>query len=229
VELYGINNGDFFGNSIPDTKRIINDLGMSISSTHTGSGLFPEDTNAPEWDFWKKITGYLNTLDAGWAVASSLPLKPVTMDDLKSICAHFNRVGEVCKKGGVKFAFHNHHEVFGKIENEIELDYLIKNTDPNLVFFQLDMGHTVRGGGDCARYLRDFPKRIPMWHASDFDRASEKYTWLGKGSVPYPTLFDLAKSSGLEVLTVEQETEVDTLTACKSDFDYIKQFKWTKA
>jgi len=233
VELYGVNDGKFFGHSMEDTRKMINDLGMSISSTHTGSGILPEDTSAPEWDFWKRIAGYLNTCGAEWAVASSLPGEMNTLDDLKLICAHFNRVGEVCKKEGVKFAFHNHTDVFGKIEDEVALDYMINNTEPNLVFFQMDMGHTVNGGGDCVYYIRNYPGRIPMWHASDFDLENSDlenriYTWLGKGSVPYPALFELANASGLEVLTVEQETEVDTLAACKADFDYIKQFKWTQ-
>ena len=150
------------------------------------------------------------------------------MDDLKRIAAHFNRVGEVCKKGGVKFAYHNHDAELRKLDGEVILEFLIKNTDPKLVSFQLDMGHVVNGGGDCVQLLRSYSKRIPLWHASDFDKPNRKYVGLGKGSVPYPALFDLAKSSGLELLTVEQENEVDTFALCKQDFDYLKQFKWTK-
>ena len=71
-------------------------------------------------------------------------------------------------------------------------------------------------------------KRIPLWHASDFDAASQRYTVLGKGSVSYPTLFDLAKKSGLEQLIVEQETGGNIFSDVKVDFDYLKQFKWTK-
>ena len=227
AELYGINEGDFFGRTMKETKTMLKDLGMSVSGTHTGSGILPENTNAQEWDFWKKMAEYLKTVGGKWAVQAGYP-GAKTLDELKRVAEHFNRVGEVCQKGGIKFAYHNHHAELGKIEGEVILDYLIKNTDPKLVFFQMDMGHTVNGGGDCVRYLREFPKRIPLWHASDFDTASRKYTWLGKGSVPYPMLFELAKSSGLEVLSVEQETEIDTFAACKSDFDYIKQFKWTK-
>ena len=229
VEMFSINNGTFFDISMKEVKDMIHNLGMTISSTHTSSGVLPENINAPEWDFWKRIAEYLNTLDAKWAVQSSLPIRSAaSMDDLKRITGQFNRAGEVCKREGVKFAFHNHAEVFGKVGNDVVMEYMIANTDPNLVFYQLDMGHTVRGGGDCADLIRKFPKRIPMWHASDYDRAKKEYVWLGKGNVPYAALFDLAESTGLEVLTVEQETEVDTLTACKADFDYIKQFKWTQ-
>ena len=228
AELFKINDGDFFGHPLKEVRVMLKDLGMSITGTHTGSGVLPEDINAPEWDFWKKISEYVRTVDAKWAIQAGFP-GAKSVDDLKRLSAHFNRVGQVCQKNGVKFAYHNHHAELGKIEGEVILEYLIKNTDPKYVFFQMDMGHTVNGGGDCTRYLREFPKRIPLWHASDFDAANRKYTWLGKGSVPYPALFDLAKSSGLEVLNVEQETLENTLEACKSDFNYLKQFKWTKA
>ena len=227
VEPYGFNGDKFLGHTMKELSVIVKDMGMTISSTHTGSGILPEDINAKEWDFWKKCAGSLKSGGGKWAVQAGFP-GAESLDDLNRIVAHFNRVGEVCKKEGVKFAFHNHHAEFGEIEGEIILDFLIKNTDPELVYFQLDMGHTVNGGGDCIHYLRDFPGRIPLWHASDFDASSRKYIEVGSGSVPYPAMFELAESSGLEQLTVEQETEGDIFASCKIDFDYLKQFKWTK-
>jgi sugar phosphate isomerase/epimerase len=216
----------FFGRTLKELSIILKDMGMTISSAHTGSGLLPEDTNTPEWDFWRKSTNEIKSGGGKWVVYPSLPGPANNMDDLKRIVGHFNRVGELCKKVGLRLAFHNHYEVFGKIENETVLDFLIENTDPKLVFFQLDLGHTVNGGGDCVHYIRDYPGRIPLWHASDFDLETRKYTEVGKGSVPYATLFEMAKSSGLEHLIVEQEA--GGFPSCKVDFDYLKQYKWTK-
>jgi len=228
VEPYGFNSDKFFDYTMKDLSKVVGDLGMTITSTHTGSGLLPEDTNAPEWDFWKKRAEYLLSGGGKFAVQSSFPGgRNPTIDQLKRIAAFFNRAGEVCKKGGIRFGYHNHHSEFAKVEGEVILEYLVKNTDPELVFFQLDMGHTVNGGGDCYQLLSTYPKRFPMWHASDYHAINKTYTLLGKGSVPYPTLFEIAESSGLEILTIEQETEHETLAACKSDFDYMKQFKWT--
>ena len=229
VEPYGFNGEKFLDRiTMKDLSVMVKDMGMTISGTHTGSKLLPEDTNAPEWDFWKKCADSIRSGGGKWAIQASLPGPRTNMDDLKRIVSFFNRAGEVCKQSGVKFAFHNHHKEFEKIDDYVILDYLIKNTDPKLVFFQLDLGHTVNGGGDCVRYLRDFQGRIPLWHASDFDATSRKYTEVGKGSVPYKALFDLPNASGLEQLTVEQETEGDIFASCKEDFDYLKQFKWTK-
>ena len=227
VEPYGFTSDDFFGHTMKDLSKIVKDMGMSVSGSHIWSSISVNNPTEKEWDFWKKCAEILKSGGAKWAVQSSLP-RVRTLDDLKRIVSYFNRAGEICKKGGTKFAFHNHTVEFAEVEGEIILDYMIKNTDPKLVFFQLDLGHIVNGGGDCIHYMHDFPGRIQMWHASDFDAASRKYTVVGKGSVPYPVLFDLANSAGLEDLTVEQETGGDIFTACKENFDYLKQFKWTK-
>ena len=227
VEPYGFNGDKFFGRTMKELSALVKDMGMTISGTHTGSGLLPEDTNAKEWDFWKKCAASLKSGGAKWAVQAGYP-GAKNVDDLKRIAAHFNRVGEVCKKSGVKFAYHNHHAELAKIDGEVILEFLIKNTDPKLVSFQLDMGHTVNGGGDCIYYLRNFPGRIRLWHASDFDVVTRQYTEVGKGSVPYPAMFELAKLAGLEQLIVEQETEGDIFASLKANFDYLKQFKWTK-
>jgi len=227
VEPYGFTTDDFFGHTMKELSKIVKDMGMSISGSHIWWNISLNDPTEKEWDFWKNCAGVLKSGGAKWAVQSSMP-KIQSLDDLKRIVSYFNRAGEICKKGGVKFAFHNHTDVFSKIDGELIFDFLVKNTDPKLVFFQLDFGHTVNGGGDCIRCIRDYPGRIPLWHASDFDAASRRYSEVGKGAVPYPALFDLADSSGLEHLIVEQETGNDRFALCKASFDYLKQFKWTK-
>ena len=228
VEVYSFRSEKFLGYTLKDLSVLLKDMGMTISGAHTGSGILPEDINAKEWDFWKNCAAYIKSGGGKWAVHAGMP-KVENLDDLKRVAAHFNRVGEVCKKGGVKFAYHNHHREFSKVDGEVILDFFIKNTDPKLVSFQLDFGHAVNGGADCVQYLLNYPKRFALWHASDFDAVSRKYTEVGKGSVPYPALFDMAKSSGLEQLIVEQETGGDIFASCKVDFDYLKQFKWTKS
>ena len=230
VEPYGFNSDKFFNYTMKELSNVVGDMGMTISSTHTGSRLLPEDINAPDWDFWKKCSEYLLSGGGKFAVQSSFPggREEVTLDLLKRIAAFFNNAGEICKRGGIKFGYHNHTTEFGKVGDEVILEFLIKNTDPELVFFQLDMGHTVNGGGDCFKLLSTYRNRIPLWHASDYHAINRGYTQLGQGSAPYPALFEIADSSGLEILTIEQETDTNVMAACKADFDYLKQFSWTQ-
>jgi len=227
IEPYGFAEDDFFGHTMKELSKKVKDMGMSVSGSHIWTGIKPKDPDTKEWDFWKKCAARMKSGGAEWAILSSIP-KPNTSDDLKRIADYFNHAGKICKEGGAKFGFHNHYDEFNKINGEIALDYLIKNTEPKLVSFQLDLGHVINGGGDIMHYVSDFPGRIKLWHASDFDRTKREYTEAGKGDVPYTALFELAKSSGLERLIVEQETKGDIFTSCKIDFDFLKQFRWTK-
>jgi len=227
VEPYGFDGEKFFGYTMKEVSDIAKNMGMTVSGSHINSGILPEDTNAKEWDFWKKCADAIKSGGGKWAIQAGFPVAN-TVDDLKRIAAYFNHAGEICKKNGVKFAFHNHYEELKKIEGEVILDSILKMTDPKLVSLQLDLAHTVNGGGDCIHYLCYYPGRVRLWHASDFNAASREYTEVGKGSVPYDTLFNMANLSGLEYLIVEQETAGDIFASCKADFDYLKQYKWTK-
>jgi sugar phosphate isomerase/epimerase len=229
VEAYGFTEDDFFGHTMKELSKKVKDLGMSVSGSHIWKNATIKDPDSKEWDFWKTCAATMKSGGAEWAILSSIP-KPTTLDDLKNTVDYFNHAGKICKEGGVRFGFHNHYDEFTKIESvgEAILDYLIKNTDPKLVSFQLDLGHVINGGGDIMHYVRDFPGRIRLWHASDFRLAKRTYTEDGTGNVPYPELFKLADSSGLERLVVEQETTGDIFASLKTDFDYLKQFKWTK-
>ena len=68
VEIYGLKEGKFFNRPIKEVNNMLKDMGMSISSTHTGSSVLPEDTNAKEWDLWKECAASLKSVGAKWAV-----------------------------------------------------------------------------------------------------------------------------------------------------------------
>jgi len=227
IEPYGFAEDNFFGHTMKELSKKVKDMGMTVSGSHIWTSIKPKNTDPKEWDFWKNCAARMQSGGAKWAILSSIP-KLITLDDLKRTTDYFNHAGKICKENGAKFGFHNHYDEFVKIEGEVILDYLIKNTDPKLVSFQLDLGHVVNGGGDCLHYLSNYPGRIKLWHASDFILSSREYTEAGKGDVPYSTLFEVAKITGLEQLIVEQETKGDIFASCKADFDYLKKFKWTK-
>ncbi|MDR2848901.1 MAG: sugar phosphate isomerase/epimerase [Bacteroidales bacterium] len=226
AEAYGWDGKSFMGKSLKETAAILADVGMQLSGTHCGTGLLPTDINNKEWDYWRTSAQEMHAAGGRHLVQSWLPVEK-TLDNLKRLAAQFNKIGEICKQGGVKFGYHNHHAEFQQIEGNAILDVLIQNTNPALVFFQMDLGHTVNGGGDVLGYMRKYPKRFLSWHASDFKRGGD-YTEVGSGDVPWMELFNIAKSYGLEDLTVEQETGADIYASCKTDFDYLAQFAWTK-
>ena len=230
VETFGLFEEKFFGYSMKELDAIIKDMGMSISGGHFQRWqMLPEDVNSPEWDYWKYCISEFKSVGAKWAIQASMPGgEPKSMDGVKRVAAHFNRVGELCRKSGLKFAFHNHPPDFKMMEDVRIFDYLLKNTDPKLVYYQIDCGNIINVGCDCIQYLRDYPGRFPLWHTTDYDAANRKSMLAGEGDVPFAEMFKQAKALGLEQLTNELHTGQNDFNACKTSFDYLKQFTWTK-
>ncbi|MDR3093084.1 MAG: sugar phosphate isomerase/epimerase [Bacteroidales bacterium] len=228
VEAYGVDGDKFLHKTLKETSAIVKDMGMKLTSTHCGTGLLPADTQAKEWDYWRKTAQAMKEVGGKFLAQPWVPSMK-TIDELKRSAEQFNKVGEICKKNGLKFAFHNHDIEFKKFDGQgpVIEDFLLKNTDPELVFFQLDLGHVINGGGDILDYMRKYPKRFLSWHASDFKKG-QGYIELGQGDVPWYDLFKIAKSYGLEDLTMEHESGDDRFAIMKRNFDYLAQFPWTK-
>jgi sugar phosphate isomerase/epimerase len=227
VEAYGVDGDKFLDKTLKETSAIVKDMGMKLTSTHCGTDLLPTDVNAKEWDYWRKTAYSMKEVGAKFLAQPWVPSMK-TMDDLKRSAEQFNKVGEICKKNGLKFAFHNHDAEFKKFDGQVIEDFLLKNTDPGLVFFQMDLGHVINGGGDIMEYMRKYPKRFLSWHASDFKKG-QGYVELGHGDVPWDELFKIAKSYGLEDLTMEHEEGADRFDICKRNFDFLAKYPWTKA
>lgn len=64
-----------------------------------------------------------------------------TVEGVKAECALMNKIGEEADKRGIKFGYHNHNMEFATIPNtdKIYEDFLIANTDPDKVFFEMDV------------------------------------------------------------------------------------------
>ncbi|MDR3309490.1 MAG: sugar phosphate isomerase/epimerase [Tannerella sp.] len=223
AEAYGYD-GKFIGKTLKETSEALSEVGMKLSGTHCGSGLLPADVKASEWDYWRKGADEMKEAGGRHLVQSWLPAK--NLDELKQLTEQFNKIGTICKQGGVKFGYHNHHAEMKEMDGHVILDFLVKNTDPELVFFQMDLGHTLNGGGDILGYMSKYPHRFLSWHASDFKR-EQGYCEVGQGDVPYEKLLEIAESYGLEDLTVEQETGGDIFASCRNDFNYLIKFDWT--
>ena len=88
-----------------------------------------------------------------YLVCAAIPTK--TMDDVKIAVDVFGKAGEACRKAGVQFAFHNHSFEFVPINGVSPYDYIMANTDKDLVKSELDLGWVTVAGKTLWRYLRN--------------------------------------------------------------------------
>ena len=214
VEHANYANRKFYGWSVSEFRKILNGFGMSMPSGHTV-------LDAKHWDASKKdfTNEWKYTVEDAAAMGQSFVISPwleeskrKSMGDLKSFMEVFNRSGELCKKFGMKFGYHNHDFEFSeKVEGKVLFDIILSETDPNLVMQQLDIGNMLNGGAKALEVMQQYPGRFESMHVKDEIKATEGHepfesTILGKGVVPIKSIIDLGRASGTKHFIIEQES-----------------------
>jgi sugar phosphate isomerase/epimerase len=82
-----------------------------------------------------------------------------TIDEAKKAVADFNTAGKVLQENGITLCYHNHGYEFGPYEAGTLFDYIVKNTDPKYVSFEMDMLWAFHGGANPAKLLLQYPTR----------------------------------------------------------------------
>jgi len=131
-----------------------------------------------------------------------------TVDAWKEVTDKFNKCGEICKKAGIKFAYHNHAYSFKAFSGMIPHDFIMDNTDPDLVDHEMDIYWVVTGGADPKEYLTKYANRFKLCHIKDRKAdATEDFasTNLGTGIIDYTSILPVAKANGMKYYLAEQE------------------------
>ena len=119
-----------------------------------------------------------------------------------------------------------------KLNDQTVYDIILKNTDPNLVIQQLDIGNLYNGGAKAIDIVRRYPGRFQSMHVKDEIQATsgnEKFesTLLGKGIVGVKEVIDLGKKSGGTIhFIIEQESYQgkSALETCKDNLAVMKSW-----
>jgi len=163
---------------------------------------------------------------------------PMTEEDFKHTAARMNEVGKAAKAAGLQYAYHNHNFEFEKMpDGSPAYDLLLKESDPELVKFEVDCGWMVVAGADPVKYFHDYPGRFRMLHIKDFKPVAQpttdlmgkdrpQGTDLGKGFIDYTPIFAAAKGAGIEHVFAEQEAPftVSQMESAKLDYAFLQKF-----
>lgn len=221
LESYEGPEGIYWGMSAKECGSYLNSLGMQMISTHC-------DINT---DFEKKAADAAS-IGMKYLICPWLgPQKSIS--DFQQFAKEFNEKGKICRKHGIRFAYHNHDYSFKAVDNQIPQEVLLKETDPDLVDFEMDMFWLKTGGGDPLDWYTRFPGRFKLGHIKDRSNLSTssgdyESTDLGTGSIDYATLLPIAKDLGLKYIVLEQESYPNgsPLAAAKVGANYLKKLKF---
>ena len=186
-----------FGLPAADFKALCDKHGLKIVSTHHSIGMNPEK-EAEIMEQWKEVFKGLNVMGAKYCVIPSFKLGE-TLEDLKAVCDYFNKVGALAKEYGLKLGYHNHAFEYEVVDGKVKWEYMIENTDPESVFFQMDVYWTTKGGKNPVDYLKKYPERIKMLHIKDDLVIGDS------GKIDFEAIFNQFYANGYSDFVVEQE------------------------
>lgn len=207
----------FYGYSPKEFRKVLDDLGMKMPSGHTVLHSRHWDAATKEFnDVWKYTVEDAAVLGQEFVISPSMEEKQRrNYNELMTLLEMFNKSGELCKKQGMKFGYHNHEFEFSeKLNGETLYDIIMKNTDPALVIHQLDIGNMYNANAKAADVIKKYPGRFESMHVKDEIRASgdnarHQYesTLLGKGVINVKEVLELGKKmGGTKHFIIEQES-----------------------
>ncbi|UPZ13557.1 sugar phosphate isomerase/epimerase family protein [Flavobacterium humidisoli] len=225
VETYGFSTKDqFWGLTPKEFKKILDDNGLKAASGHYNLGSFLYDGNTTE---------LIASIEAAKTLKSEFLTVPWVdepfrrnIEDYKKIAARVNEVAKMCKSAGLKLAYHNHDFEFQKHDGITGFEILLKETDKDLVFFELDLYWVIHSGNDPLKLFRENPNRFKMWHVKDKDKTNNDLnTEVGSGTIDFKPLFAAAKQSGMIHFFVEQENNFasNSFESIKTSCDFISK------
>jgi sugar phosphate isomerase/epimerase len=227
----------FYGYSATEFKKLLDGLGLLMPSGHTVMRKQHWDEAKKDFtDEWKYTVEDAATVGQQYVISPWLDESlRKTYDDFKAYMDVFNKSGELCKKSGMKFGYHNHDFEFSTQLNGKKLfDLILQNTDPSLVAQQLDIGNMYHAGGIALDIVKQYPGRFELMHVKDEIKSAKgemggnyESTVLGKGVIPVKEVIDLGrKSGGTRYFIIEQESYQGQapLDSMKQDLAMMK--KW---
>jgi sugar phosphate isomerase/epimerase len=229
LEAAGYKEGKFYGLKGKEFKALVNSMGMVLPSSHLVAEKTTPDTPLDILTNMQAAVDDAAELGVKYLVYAYLrPDERKNLDDYKRYAEQFNKAGEICKKAGIQFSYHNHDFEFLKLDGQMPYDLLLKETDPELVKMELDLYWITKAGYDPLQYFKNHPGRFKLWHVKDMENTAEKsFTEVGNGTINFQPIFNAAKQSGMEYFFVEQDKcKGSPLDSIKTSYMNLKKIKF---
>lgn len=209
-------------------KKLCDERGIKISATGTGYDQLVKDP--------MDAVNKAKALGASYVMCAWIPHQKgeFNLENAKKAVDEFNRAGKVMKDNGITFCYHNHGYEFHSYEDGTLFDYLVKNTNPNYVSFEMDILWAQHGGADPVALLKKYGNRFKLMHLKDLKKGikgdltggtpAENDVVLGDGQVDIPEILRLAKKAGVKHYYIEDESNHEYEQMPKS-IAYLKSLK----
>ena len=234
-----VESAGFYGKTAAQFRAALDAAGVACPSAHIqgrgGADSFSGDLG--------KLADDLKTIGVKTAVMPSpyIPdrlqgkglretLTQLTADDFKMNADFLNAKAAGLKSAGIKVGYHNHNFELAPLGSTNGLEILLKNTDPALVTFEMDLGWVAAAGRDPAALLKAHKGRFTLVHIKDLKASTKPNfeltmdpTEIGAGSLDWKAILATAYATGVRGFFVEQEAPFahPRLEAAQLDHDFL--------
>lgn len=231
IKALGVTDMEFsnlFGTTPEALRRLLDERGIKCSSFGVG---YEELVNKTE-----EVARKAKILGASYVRVAWIPHKaPFTFADAQMAVQDFNRVGKILKEQhGLIFCYHNHGYEFLPYKDGTLFDYIVQNTNPKYVSFELDILWAVHPGQDPVQLLNKYGKRFQLMHLKDLRKGVkgdftgstpiENDVALGTGQINIPAVLKAAKKAGIKHYYIEDESNLKSIQVPRT-MAYLKSLK----
>jgi|TARA_Y100001934_G_scaffold274182_1_gene365793 sugar phosphate isomerase/epimerase len=206
IEAAGYADGKFYNMTPQDFKSFLESIDIKPVSTHQGSVTLE---NADQMIADVKAAGF------EYFVVPVPPMGMFTFDaeartmgmdgTAKELTDILTTLGKKCKEQGLKLLYHNHDfEYKENAEGIVPIEYMLENTDPEFVNFQMDLYWVTKAGADPVTYFEKYPGRFKLWHVKDMDDQG-RFAPVGEGTIDFAKILANKDKSGMQYYFVEQD------------------------
>lgn len=228
LQAMGIKDMEFsslFGTTAAEIRKLLDERDMYCSSFGVGYADLVNKT--------QEVAENAKTLGANYVRVASIPHeRPFDLSDAKKAIADFNAAGKILKEEhNLTFCYHNHGYEFYAYEDGTLFDYMMEETDPAYVSYEIDILWTFFPGEDPAALINKYPNRFKLMHLKDLKKGvegnmsggtpKENDVVLGTGQLDLPAILKAAKNAGVEHFYIEDESPIYYQQVPKS-IEYLK-------
>ncbi|MFV0346004.1 MAG: sugar phosphate isomerase/epimerase family protein [Bacteroidales bacterium] len=225
VEMAGYSDGKFYGMLPEDFKKLCEDNGIKALGSHYGPNISNEEGSLD-----KALEEWKVAIDAHKRAGCTYIVKPSqgkwayeSLEGLKAYCDYYNKVGDMCNAAGLRFGYHNHDAEFKEVEGKVIYDYMLENTDPTKVAFELDLYWIDKGGKVATDYFKKYPGRFEYYHVKNEKELCADGEAIFKGA------FEDATGAGVKEIVVEVEHyNFEPLVSVMKSLDFLSSKDYVK-
>lgn len=200
IESYEGKDGMFWGLGNTGFKNYMDELGMKIVSSHCD---FRKD--------FERKAAEAAAIGMNYLICPYVGRKK-TLDEYKSIADEFNNAAEICRKNGIRFAYHNHDYSFRLQDGQYPQDIFMRTANHSSMDFEMDIYWVVTANQDPVAWLKKYPNRFRLSHIKDRKKGIEPKAGepnlsciVGTGSIDFAPILREAKKLGMQHYILEQE------------------------